>query len=186
MNHPNMIAAVDRGAGHLAEDPFVRQRLGPEWLDHEPRRVLSTEMLAEKIGHGGDTNGRDGAQGLVHEHHILPSHPTRCRFTTASLPMGLAAPWGARFAHRRPSFDLQRWQFCVHDAECYDAPLKMPRTEPFTWWRRSRGCRPRLLAPVSAHVTIPPRRGSHALPTAQYAGRAGRNCPGTRDDRGLT
>ena len=39
--HPDVIMRVDGDPADLAEDPFVGQRFGPEWIDDDARRILS-------------------------------------------------------------------------------------------------------------------------------------------------
>ena len=60
MHDPDVVVPVDGDAGHLAEDPVLRQRLGPERLGPELRRVLRECRCGERDGqqcedetHGG-------------------------------------------------------------------------------------------------------------------------------------
>ena len=48
MNDPDVILRVDRDADRLAEDPVVRQRLGPQRIDFEPRRLHRRGRGAER------------------------------------------------------------------------------------------------------------------------------------------
>ena len=72
MRDPDVIARVDGDAGDGAENPAIRQRLGPERIDaecrHAPRRrrgILSDRRdgRAENDAHDTDSRKAQGHQG---------------------------------------------------------------------------------------------------------------------------
>ena len=67
MDDPHVILGVDAEADHLAEHPIVWQRLGPERIDLEARRleraaILGVGHLVEEMSrHAKNDDGREEA-----------------------------------------------------------------------------------------------------------------------------
>ena len=90
MDDPDAIEAVGPDAGDLAEEPVVRQRLRPEWIDLELRhrgfcgRVLGERGGSEQRQHGGAHAGRHFC------HEVLPiwfiGIARSCRLRSRLLP----------------------------------------------------------------------------------------------------
>ena len=78
MHDPDVILGVDAEADHLAEDPVVRQRLGPERIDFEPRRlerapVLRARPSLEHVAGDAERERSDGDERRPDEHDPVSS-----------------------------------------------------------------------------------------------------------------
>jgi hypothetical protein len=62
MDDPDMVLGIDRDARDLTQDPIVRQRPGPEWIDLEAWRLGSRRSCR-------DQRGCDQAQPDAHASH---------------------------------------------------------------------------------------------------------------------
>src|SRR6202035_221208 len=60
MNDPDMILGIHRYADRHAHDPMVRQRLGPQWIHLDPRRLnagsLDSSPLFEHCGPNSESD----------------------------------------------------------------------------------------------------------------------------------
>src|SRR5580658_8532215 len=80
MDDPDVVLSIDRNADRVADDPMVRQRLGPHRIHFKPRRLncpaLVRSLLAQHNGtdsedHEGGAKGRANAQIDLHGLSLL-------------------------------------------------------------------------------------------------------------------
>src|SRR6185295_17861332 len=123
VHDPHVVVVVHGDAGHLPEDPAVRQRLGPERIDGELRQPLGPG-LAGKMADGDGKHGRDGGdrQSL---HWRSSGGTASCRPASLREPGSSIASVRQRWANGEWG---PRWSSSLSPFPIPHSPLPIPYT----------------------------------------------------------